>query len=239
MIRLRLVTHVGAGSGLQPFVVGSLALHVIFVVAVILVSTLRSDRAISDDFVVVTLLPAAAPGAQTPAVTAPAPESTTPPEGVVARPEEPPKPKPIEKPKPEKTEPDPPPRPTPTAAPPTQPEETSGPSDEGGPAEVGIAGLEGDEFAWYRMRVKNAIQVKWRRPFLQGIRDSIEVSVVFVIQRDGSVTGLAIDVPSGVAALDRSAQRAVYEAALPALPRNWDEPTADARFVFRLFPEEF
>ena len=104
---------------------------------------------------------------------------------------------------------------------------------------MGIAGLEGDEFAWYRMRVKNAIQVKWRRPFLQGIRDSIEVSVVFVIQRDGSVTGLAIDFPSGVAALDRSALRAVHEAALPALPRNWNEPTADARFVFRLFPEDF
>ena len=159
----------------------------------------------------------------------------------VARPEEPPKPKPSKNPEPKKPEADPPPRPTPTAAPPAQPDETSGPTGDGagGPAEVGIAGLEGDEFAWYRLRVKNAIQVKWRRPFLQGMRDSIQVSVVFVIQRDGSVTGLAIDVPSGVAALDRSAQRAVYEAALPALPRNWDEPTADARFVFRLFPEEF
>ena len=61
--------------------------------------------------------------------------------------------------------------------------------------------------------------------------------IAFDINRDGSVSGVRIEQPSGNSALDRSAFRAVLEAQLPPLPRNHGRNTQPAAFVFQLDPQ--
>ena len=107
-------------------------------------------------------------------------------------------------------------------------------------AEQAVDGLAGGDlqFAWYRASVTAALYSNWRKPILEGIRESREARVVFEILRDGSVRGLRVERPSGVPSLDRSALRAVADAApLPPLPPGWREPVLSAGFVFRLYPE--
>jgi protein TonB len=112
----------------------------------------------------------------------------------------------------------------------------------GGPADGhSIAPLEGGdlEYAWYRASVTAALYSNWQRPILSGIREPLEVSISFEINRDGSVTNLRIDSSSGVPSLDRSALSSVADASpLPPLPPQWREPRLSAVFVFRLYPEE-
>ena len=85
-----------------------------------------------------------------------------------------------------------------------------------------------------------ALYSNWQRPILSGLREEAEVTVAFDIQRDGRIARLRVETGSGVPSLDRSALRAVSDASpLPALPSNWREPTLEALFVFRLYPEGF
>jgi TonB family protein len=95
----------------------------------------------------------------------------------------------------------------------------------------------GVEFDWYRQSVVNALFTAWRQPFSGGLREPVEVTVGFEILRDGSVRSVQIVSPSGDSRLDRSAFRAVQDASLPPLPRNYRVTAQPARFVFRLFPE--
>jgi TonB family protein len=109
--------------------------------------------------------------------------------------------------------------------------------EEGGSS---ITALEGGDvqFAWYRDSVTAALYSHWRRPILSGLVEQVEARVTFDILRDGSVRGLRIDHSSGLQAFDRSALRAVSDAApLPPLPGNWRDATLPATFVFKLFPE--
>ncbi|HKQ62604.1 MAG TPA: energy transducer TonB, partial [Candidatus Polarisedimenticolaceae bacterium] len=95
------------------------------------------------------------------------------------------------------------------------------------------------EFGWYSSSVTNALFAQWQRPMLEGQEQPLEVRVGFTILRDGSVRDLRVETTSGVPALDRSALRAVTDAApLPPLPKNWPEPTLAAVYVFRLLPGE-
>ncbi len=157
---------------------------------------------------------------------------------------EPKQPPPL-KPKPKKKKAEPRPRPQ-TPAPPT---DTAEPGDEE-PAPAGPPGVVGEgssvtalevgdvRFAWYRDSVTAALFSNWRRPILDGLIEPVEVRVTFEILRDGSVRDLRVDQSSGIAVFDRSAMRAVADAApLPPLPGNWREPTLPAAFVFQLFPE--
>ena len=94
------------------------------------------------------------------------------------------------------------------------------------------------ELGWYKGSVTAALFSQWRKPILEGNTEPHEVRVTFQIHRDGRVTDLRIAQSSGVPSLDRSALRAVADAApLPPLPPNWREPTLSAGFVFRLYPE--
>jgi len=107
-------------------------------------------------------------------------------------------------------------------------------------ASVSALEIGGAAFAWYRSSVANALYGHWRRPIVTGIGEPIEVRVAFEIMRDGNVRGLRIEESSGVPTLDRSALRAVSDAApLPALPSMLSEPYLPASIVFRLYPEGY
>ena len=84
----------------------------------------------------------------------------------------------------------------------------------------------------------HSLYSNWQRPILSGLGEPAEVSVAFHILPDGSIGSLRIESSSGVPSLDRSALRAISDAApLPALPSNWRQPRLEAVFVFRLYPE--
>ncbi len=133
----------------------------------------------------------------------------------------------------------------PAAGPPSGPGGPTGPSpaDGGAPAGGGggIFSLEGGDvrFAWYRASVTAALQGRWIRPVLEGVRETLSVTVTFEIARDGSVRNVEIERSSGVPSLDRSAVRAVEQASpLPPLPGGWDDAPFSARFEFRWSPAE-
>jgi len=251
-LRLRLVARVQRpASPLPRFVTGSLLVHALLVAVLLTLPAFRrTPRSTLPALQVVMLPPGPRVAAGPPAASATTPEveppPSEPPPGVSATPVEPPKPKPEAKrtPKPKPTEP-PPPQQQPPARQPAAPTGNAEPeaglngagSGTGGPA---IAALEGlaPEYNWYRDAVVRALFTSWRQPFLPDNREILEVGVRFEILRDGSVRGVEISSPSGVAVLDRSALRAVLDAALPPLPRDFAEPTQPALFVFRLYPEE-
>jgi len=242
--RLRIVTRLGSSrSPYSNFLFGSLLVHVVVAVALIVVPSLRKRPQLYDNPMIIELAAPAPARARPAAPAAPAvaePQPAEPAEGVRAQPEEPkivekPKEKPVKKPEP-----------APVNTPPRDRPDTPG-TDAAGTGAVGDAGasvapMEGGDlaFAWYRASVTAALYGRWQRPLLTGITEPLEVRVAFEIQRDGSVRGIFIEQSSGVPSLDRSAQRAVADASpLPPLPATWREPVLPASFVFSLFPGEY
>ncbi len=243
--RVRVVTRIGSTSSpLQSYVMLSLFGHALFVAAMVILPSFRAKPAIPPDaFMVELVAPAPAPArTQTQATT---PPPVTPPkqqvrpkpkENVSATTVKPETPKPL----PEKIEPS----PAATTPPRTVPTQQPYPGDSGTPIEddpgvdVDVA-LEGDfQFAWYQASLKAAVYSQWRKPILEGIEDPREVRVTFEILRDGRIQNLRVEQSSGVRTLDRSALRAVSDAApLPSLPRTWDASFLSAGFTFRLYPE--
>jgi protein TonB len=226
---------------------GSMFVHALLVVLVLLLPRLTGRNGIPEDALFVELAPAfpsrapaSAPPVQAPA---PAPEPVVEPdEGARVETSAPPQNlEPLEELEPEEKPPEPRPEPAPPQPTPAEAGAGSGAEVLGGPdAGHSISPLSGGdvEFAWYRASVTAALYSNWQRPILTGLRDPIEVSISFEIVRDGRVVNLSVDGPSGVPSLDRSALRAVSDASpLPALPSNWRQPRLEAVFVFRLYPE--
>ena len=245
MQRIRIVARFGGdGPDLSPFVLLSMALHIGFVAAIVLVPILRPRKPFPDNPLVVSLVAAARPKsvqtrAPAPPVSKP-PPTQRPPKEASVEPRKPPPTKPL----PEKIEPketaepiDPPDEQEPATTEDPAPGETAGVvGDDSG----SIAALEGGdvEFAWYRASVTSALYGRWRRPVLDRLSEPVEVRVVIEIQRDGSVRGLRIEQSSGIPSVDRSALGAVADAdPLPPLPANWRGPILPAAFLFRLHPE--
>jgi protein TonB len=233
----------------------SLVTHLVLLVTLVFLPSLRGPRSISESALVVDLVsfptapaalptPAGAAVAAPPAPVPPAPQPTEPspearletrvPEPVQE--ERPPDPKPsAPPPEPAPRNPAPPPV-DPSAQP--APGEPSGPPGEAGATITAMEGADDFELGWYRASVTAALFANWRKPILEGMTEPREVRVTFEIQRDGRVSGVAVEGSSGVPSLDRSALRAVADAApLPPLPANWREPTLSAGFIFRLYPE--
>jgi len=248
--RIRLVWRPsGPAAALSPFMLWSVVGHVVLIAALMLAPSFRSRKPFPDNPIVVNLVAAARPEAPSVQTAAPAPAAPeTAPEGVRLEAREP-EVKPLPKKDPPKKK-EPPkkktPAPTRPAAPPPEtprPESDgpSGPAGPGGDERAGsITALEGGDvqFAWYRDSVTAALYSQWRRPILTGLTEPVEVRITFEILRDGSVRSLAVDQSSGLAVFDRSALRAVSDAApLPPLPTGWGEPTLPATFVFQLFPD--
>lgn len=243
--RLRIVARMGPpASPLHRFLIGSALVHAVLVVLIVLLPRLGRGPRIPADALFVELAPAfpsaAAAAASAPAPEAPAPEvPAEPAEGVHVETSPPKKIEPLEK-EPEKK---------PLAKQPEPRPEPAAPAPGGGPAVESVGGpgaghsisplAGGDlEFAWYRAQVTSALYSNWQRPILTGLREPIEVSVGFDIDRDGRVLNLRVEGSSGVPSLDRSALRAVGDASpLPPLPSNWRQPRLEAVFVFRLYPE--
>ncbi|HEX5042599.1 MAG TPA: energy transducer TonB [Candidatus Polarisedimenticolaceae bacterium] len=96
-------------------------------------------------------------------------------------------------------------------------------------------GQPGADF--YGSTVRNAIEARWRKPILE-LDAPIEVSIRFEILRDGTVRNVEVAASSGVAALDRSALRAVTDASpLPPFPASFRISSTAAIIAFELTPE--
>lgn len=231
------------------FVGGSLAVHGTLALIVIVAPSLGPRRVPPMDVPIVSLagsLPTAS--APSPAPSVPGPPAPTPPVPAPREPLKQPAPKLRDVPPPAKPKKEPAKAPDPAPAPPLpQPPQPTGPiggAGSPGPAGAAAGGITaldtGDsEFAWYRASVIAALTARWTRPVIEDTNDTIAATVAFDIRRDGTVSNLRVEGPSGVAVMDRSVLRAVIEAApLPPLPPSWREPTLSARFEFRWRPGE-
>lgn len=224
-------------------------LHVVAGLALILSPLLGAGPRISQDAPLVVDMVGSVPGAArppAPKVEPPAPKPPEPaPEGVRAEPEVPPEPKPESKPPEKKKEPKPEPEPKaepvespPVAAPQAAPEGGGlGPATGG--TSVASAELASVENAWYATAMNGAIQGSWVKPFLEGSREPLKVTVAFNILRDGTAANPRVVATSGMPALDRSALRAVADASpFPPLPAVWGKSFITAEAVFTLEPGE-
>ena len=94
----------------------------------------------------------------------------------------------------------------------------------------------GQQLGWYANLLQDQISKHWRTDDIPAqIRTAPQVVIVFTLKRDGSVDGLPqIKQSSGVATLDRSAQRAVLESTFPKIPPQFPRDQAQIEFRFEL-----
>ncbi len=101
---------------------------------------------------------------------------------------------------------------------------------------AGFGGSFGNRFGYYRDLLEQRIGQHWHTEDVdQGLQKAPLVGITFEIQRDGSLRNVRILQSSGIPALDRSAQRAIYEAVpLPPLPQGYERSSAQVEFWFEL-----
>jgi TonB family protein len=81
----------------------------------------------------------------------------------------------------------------------------------------------------YLVQVSALIKRNWQRN--QGAAGSVTIKAV--INRDGTITGIEVEKPSGQALLDQAAQRALVQTnRLPALPREFTENRLTIHLIF-------
>jgi TonB family protein len=102
----------------------------------------------------------------------------------------------------------------------------SGGGGGGGGAQLDVANFCCPE---YVATFVQRIQQNWNQN--QGV--TAEVVVKFTIQRDGTITNVEVERPSGFMALDMAAQRAVLATArVPPLPAQFSNPTLTVHLTF-------
>jgi len=105
------------------------------------------------------------------------------------------------------------------------------PGGGGGPT-LGNNSPFGEQFGYYANIIRQNIASVWKPVTVGG---SIPAAVVtFTIQRNGAVTNVKVSQSSGNQTLDFSAQRAVMDATLPALPPTFPRNQADVEMKFEL-----
>jgi len=105
----------------------------------------------------------------------------------------------------------------------------------GGGVALGDRSPFGEQFGAYANLIRDNIARKWQTAGLNLRTLAVPAVVVtFTIRRDGSVTGVKIAQSSGINSLDDSAQRAVLDAQLPALPAQFPRSQADVELRFEL-----
>ena len=215
----------------QAFLV-SLGLHLTIALLLVVPLFQMSRRMTLPPDYQVSLVELPAPAAATP--------MAPPPEPLPARPPDKPPPmkpakiltpvKPIAKPKP----------PAPPVVKPTPQPDTPAPAaiaPATAPTNVPVAvvpKIDAPEFdcSDYCAVFQRKLETQWIPPPLSG-SEPVQAIVVFTINRDGSVSGVALEAGSGNFYFDQAAQRAVLLAApLPPLPRSFQNPTLKVHVAF-------
>ena len=101
----------------------------------------------------------------------------------------------------------------------------------GGGVGLGDNSPFGEEFGTYANIIRDNIARAWK-PVRTGGNPSVVVT--FTIQRNGSITNVNVATSSGNQGLDFSAQRAVLDTQLPALPDKFPRNQADVQMKFEL-----
>lgn len=101
---------------------------------------------------------------------------------------------------------------------------------------IGPGAAFGYRFGWYRDLLEQRVAQKWRTEDVDPrLQTAPPVIVTFELLRNGSIRDVRIMQTSGNLALDRSAQRAIYEASpFPALPQGYERDEARIEFWFHL-----
>ncbi len=103
---------------------------------------------------------------------------------------------------------------------------------------IGALDAEAFEFAWYRAALTQKLRTSWAKPSVQNLGAPLRTVVYFKVMRNGQITEVQLESPSGFDLLDRSALRAVYDAnPLPPLPYAYKSDSLGVHFFFELVPE--
>jgi len=92
----------------------------------------------------------------------------------------------------------------------------------------------GDRYSTYVEAIRRAISNNWLKSLVDSrIQKAPRVYLTFDISRDGSISSVDVQQPSGIPSLDRSAQRAVYASSpLPPLPADYRGSKVNVVFYF-------
>jgi protein TonB len=104
----------------------------------------------------------------------------------------------------------------------------------GGGVGIGDSSPFGTQFGYYANIIRDNIARNWRPVSAGRTAAAPSVVVTFTIQRDGSVTNVKTSRSSGIQTMDNSAERAVMDAHLPALPHDFPRDRADVEMKFEL-----
>jgi protein TonB len=108
-----------------------------------------------------------------------------------------------------------------------------------GEAAEGIS-FDGGDFPYdaFIARMRHKIAAAWQVP--AGSEGVERFAVVyFRVHRDGNITHVSVERPSGVFLFDQSCQRAVIQAApFPPLPREYDNEYVGVHFSFKFVPAQ-
>jgi len=102
---------------------------------------------------------------------------------------------------------------------------------------VGLGmGSLGDRFGAYAALLRQLIGQKWRTQDVDPrIHTAPAVIMTFTILRDGTIRDIRLKTSSGNAALDRSAERALYDVGkVEPLPAAYERDKAEIEFWFEL-----
>jgi TonB family protein len=110
---------------------------------------------------------------------------------------------------------------------------------DGGTGGFEFQGGSGDfatRYSWYVTAIRNRVSGNWLRSTVDpGVRVAPRVYVTFQILRDGQIANAQLTASSGVASLDRSALRAVYDSnPMPPLPGDYPGTSVVVEFWFDL-----
>jgi len=111
----------------------------------------------------------------------------------------------------------------------------------GGPGGGGGAGFLDDAtfaYGWYLTNMTSVLGRNWARPVKPELATTLRAVVHFRVLKDGTVTDIELEQPSGDAVLDRSALRAVQDSnPLPPLPYQYGKDSLGVHFFFDLKPD--
>jgi len=93
-------------------------------------------------------------------------------------------------------------------------------------------------YGWYLTNMTSVLGRNWARPVKPELATTLRTVVHFRVLKDGTVTNIELEQPSGDPVLDRSALRAVQDSnPLPPLPYQYGKDSLGVHFFFDLKPD--